>query len=149
MNAPPSALADTEVFDMTSRSVGDDFRIFVARCHAPDATDVPVAYLTDANGTFGMTVDIIRYLQLGRLLPGLLVVGIGYPVAGFRGAQRLRSRDLTPTPRDELNDGEGNPLPSGGAESFLAFVADELQPAVAARYPIGDDTTYIGHSFGG
>ena len=43
--------------------------------------------MTDANGTFGMTVDIVRYLQLGRLLPGLLVVGIGYPVAGFRGAQ--------------------------------------------------------------
>ena len=65
----PSVLADTEVFDMTSAAVGDDFRIFVARCHAPDAAGVPVAYVTDANGTFGMTVDIVRYLQLGRLLP--------------------------------------------------------------------------------
>jgi ferri-bacillibactin esterase len=145
----PPVLADTEVFDMSSAAVGDDFRIFVARCHAPNAEDVPVAYLTDANGTFGMTVDIVRYLQLGRLLPGLLVVGIGYPVAGFRAAQRLRSRDLTPTARDELHDGDGSPLPSGGAASFLRFVVDELQPAVARRYPIGDDTTFVGHSFGG
>jgi predicted alpha/beta superfamily hydrolase len=147
--AGPPVLADSEAFDMASTAVGDDFRIFVARCHAPDAAGVPVAYVTDANGTFGMTVDIIRYLQLGRLLPGLLVVGVGYPVAGFRGAQLLRSRDLTPTRRDELNDAEGNPLPSGGAEQFLAFVADELQPAIARRYPIGDDSTYLGHSFGG
>jgi predicted alpha/beta superfamily hydrolase len=142
-------LADTEAFDMASSAVGDQFRIFVARCHAPDAVGVPVVYLSDANGTFGMTVDIVRYLQLGRLLPGLLVVGIGYPVAGFRGAQLVRSRDLTPTRRDELHDGDGNPLPSGGAGPFLAFVADELQPAVAHRYPIGEDSTYVGHSFGG
>jgi predicted alpha/beta superfamily hydrolase len=148
VEAPP-VLADTEAFDMTSAAVGDDFRIFVARCHAPNAEDVPVAYVTDANGTFGMTVDIVRYLQLGRLLPSLLVVGIGYPVAGFRAAQQLRSRDLTPTARDELNDGDGNPLPSGGAEQFLAFVTDELQPSIARRYAIGDDTTYVGHSFGG
>ena len=146
--APP-VLADTEAFDMASSAVGDQFRIFVARCHAPDAAGVPVVYVSDANGTFGMTVDIVRYLQLGRLLPGLLVVGIGYPVAGFRGAQLLRSRDLTPTRRDELHDGDGNPLPSGGAEPFLSFVADELQPAVARRYPIGEDSTYVGHSFGG
>jgi len=145
----PSVLADTEVIDMASTAVGDDFRIFVARCHAPDNEGVPVVYVTDANGMFGMTVDIIRYLQLGRLLPGMLVVGIGYPVDGFRAAQRLRSRDLTPTPRDEMNDGDGNPLPSGGAEQFLTFVADELQPTVARRYAIGDDTTFVGHSFGG
>jgi predicted alpha/beta superfamily hydrolase len=145
----PSALADTEVFDMASAAVGDEFRVFVARCHAPNAAGVPVVYLTDANGTFGMTVDIIRYLQLGRLLPGVLVIGIGYPVAGFRAAQRPRSRDLTPTQRDELEDGDGNPLPSGGAEQFLAFVTDELQPTVARRFAIGADTTYVGHSFGG
>jgi predicted alpha/beta superfamily hydrolase len=147
--AEPAVLADAEAFDMSSTAVGDDFRIFVARCHAPDAQGVPVLYVTDANGTFGMTVDIVRYLQLGRLLPGLLVVGIGYPVAGFREAQRLRSRDLTPTVRDEMHDGDGNPLPSGGAEPFLAFVADELLPSITRRYPIGDDTTYVGHSYGG
>jgi predicted alpha/beta superfamily hydrolase len=147
--AEPAVLADAEAFDMSSTAVGDDFRIFVARCHAPDAHGVPVLYVTDANGTFGMTVDIVRYLQLGRLLPGLLVVGIGYPVTGFREAQRLRSRDLTPTVRDEMHDGDGNPLPSGGAEPFLAFVADELLPSIARRYPIGDDTTYVGHSYGG
>jgi predicted alpha/beta superfamily hydrolase len=147
--AEPPVLWDAEAFDMSAAAVGDDVRIFVARCHAPDAEGVPVLYLTDANGTFGMTVDIVRYLQLGRLLPGLLVVGIGYPVDGFRAAQRLRSRDLTPTVRDEMHDGEGNPLPSGGAEPFLAFVADELLPTIARSYPIGDDATYVGHSYGG
>ncbi len=142
-------LADAEAHDIASSAVGDVFRIFVARCHAPGATEVPVVYVTDANAMFGLTVDTVRYLQLSRLLPGLLVVGIGYPVAGFRAAQALRSRDLTPTARDELTDGDGQALPSGGADRFLAFVADELQPWVASRAPVGPSATYVGHSFGG
>jgi uncharacterized protein len=142
-------LDDAEVFDVESDAVGDTFRIFVGRCHKPGATEVPVVYLTDANGAFGLTVDTIRYLQLGRQLPELLVVGIGYPVRGFRGAQVLRGRDLTPTVRDEMHDSAGEPYPSGGADRLLSFVADELQPMVAARHDVADGATYVGHSFGG
>ena len=44
---------------------------------------------------------------------------------------------------------DGVPYPSGGARAFLAFVAEELQPWVAARHPVGPTATYVGHSFGG
>lgn len=142
-------LDDALAFELVSDAVGDTFRVVVARCHARDATDVPVVYVTDANITLGMTVDTIRYLCLSRFLPGVLVVGVGYPVGGFRNAQGLRSRDLTPTACEEMADAEGVPYPSGGADRFLSFVVDELQPLIAARHPVGPSSTYVGHSFGG
>jgi predicted alpha/beta superfamily hydrolase len=39
--------------------------------------------------------------------------------------------------------------PSGGAGAFLSFIADELQPWVDGRFPVGEDATYFGHSLGG
>ena len=57
-------------FDVASDAVGDTFRVVVARCHAVDAIDVPVVYVTDANITLGMTVDTIRYLCLSSAVSG-------------------------------------------------------------------------------
>ena len=48
-----------------------------------------------------------------------------------------------------MRDGSGAVLPSGGAAAFLAFIVEELQPWVAARFPVGTDAVYAGHSLGG
>jgi predicted alpha/beta superfamily hydrolase len=148
MTAPPP-LGDCEVHDFPSDAVGDVFRVFVGHCHDGATDELPVVYLTDANGAFGLTVDIVRHLQLGGHLPQLLVVGIGYPVALLRQTMALRTRDLTPTASPVMKDSRGAIAPSGGAARFLSFVADELMPWVAGRYPIGRDATYVGHSLGG
>ena len=110
---------------------------------------MPAVYVSDANGAFGLTVDIVRHLQLGGHLPPLVVVGIGYPVALLRQTLAPRTRDLTPTVSPVMTDGAGDVVASGGAAAFLAFVADELQPWVRERLPVGPDAVYVGHSLGG
>ncbi len=110
---------------------------------------MPAVYVSDANGAFGLTVDIVRHLQLGGHVPPLVVVGIGYPVALLRQTLAPRTRDLTPTVSPVMTDGAGDVVASGGAAAFLAFVADELQPWVRERLPVGPDAVYVGHSLGG
>jgi pimeloyl-ACP methyl ester carboxylesterase len=84
-----------------------------------------------------------------------MVVGISYG-AEFAVMAKLRTADLTP-PLSEAGKaalgnftsfiGEAN----GGAEAFLAFVAEVLKPEVAKRYPEADTGKSIlfGHSLGG
>ena len=145
-----SPLADTEVHYLTSEMVNDEFKIFVGHCGTKGEHRVPVLYLTDANGYFGGAVDIVRSMQLGRHLPPLLVVGIGYRAGGIADIVEPRTRDLTPT-RDA---GFAKLFPDqgvmGGAGALLQFIEKELKPWVVDRYDIDhDNTTYFGHSFGG
>ncbi len=97
MNNDESPLADTEVHYLTSDIVHDEFKIFVGHCGTTGQHQVPVLYLTDANGYFGGAVDIVRSMQLGFHLPPLLVVGIGYRSGGIGDITTPRTRDLTPT----------------------------------------------------
>jgi uncharacterized protein len=147
-----SPLAGTEVHRLRSDHVGDEFTIFVGHCGDTDL-DKPapaVLYVTDANGLFASAVDIVRFMQLSDHLPPLLVVGIGYPLGALEETVIVRTRDLTPT----FDPGFVRIFPEqtlmGGADRFLAFIADELQPWVHARYRVDpDDSAYFGHSQGG
>ncbi|HEY7199989.1 MAG TPA: alpha/beta hydrolase-fold protein [Candidatus Dormibacteraeota bacterium] len=125
--------------------------MFVGACGVGPGTDAAsVLYLTDANGFFGMTVDIVRSMQLYDHLPPLLVVGIGYRMGALRETVDIRVRDLTPT--DDAAYTRLFPEHSrlGGAPAFLAFVRDELIPWVGDRYPVAAaDRAYFGHSLGG
>ena len=109
-----------------------------------------VLYVTDANGMFASAVDIVRSMQLSAHLPPMLVVGIGYRMGALAETAVIRMRDFSPT-ADPLIARIGPPeTVMGGAERFLAFIRDELQPWVAARYRVDpDDSTYFGHSLGG
>jgi len=149
MSAALPVIGDCEVHDIGSDIVGDTFRIFVGHCHDHATDGVSTVYVTDANGAFGMTVDIVRHLQLGGHLPPMVVVGIGYPVATLRDTIEKRTRDLTPTVSNVMFAADGSTMATGGAAAFLRFVVDELMPWVSSRAPIGDDASYIGHSLGG
>lgn len=147
-NAGP--LADTEVHHLASSHVGDEFKIFVGHCGTQLREPLPVLYLTDANGCFGVAVDTIRSMQLVRLIPPLLVVGIGYPRGILAETASIRVRDLTPT-RDEIYDRlYPDNCGMSGADRFLAFIRSELMPWVAQRFPVEfGDSIYFGHSLGG
>ena len=61
-------------------------------CHSPG---------TNSNGQFGMTSEIVRNLAyFDEDSPGLIVVGVGYPVGQFYNALGPRSLDLTPNRAD-------------------------------------------------
>lgn len=158
--APPAAtVPQSDAYLLHSRHTGRDYRISVARplgaATAPGAR-VPVAYLLDADELFGVTADTARLLADDGEIPGLLVVGIGYPIRSFDEAMEPRSTDFTPVvdgPYErlvaELTGGQRR-VTTGGAAAFLQFIREELKPFIAARYAVDPaDTAIIGHSLGG
>ncbi len=147
-----SPLAGTEVHMLPSARVGDEFKIFVGHCgdDDPDGPKPAVLYVTDANGLFASAVDIVRFMQLSAHLPPLLVVGIGYPMGALAETVVVRTRDLTPTVDPGFVEIFPKQTLMGGADRFLAFIAEELQPWVEAHYRVDpDDSAYFGHSQGG
>jgi predicted alpha/beta superfamily hydrolase len=77
-----------------------------------------------------------------RTPPDLLLVGIGYDLAG--AARRVqREKDLTPTRISTNND-------TGEAANFLRFLTETLIPTIDVRYRTKpEDRALFGHSIGG
>jgi uncharacterized protein len=145
-----SPLADTEVHFLRSEHVGEEFKIFVGHCGAPDPTPPAVLYVGDANGMFASAVDIVRFMQLSAQLPPMLVVGIGYRMGAIDETIQVRTRDFTPTSDASYTEIFPAQTMTGGAPRFLAFIRDELQPWVHTRYPVDTvDSAFFGHSQGG
>ena len=145
-----SPLPGTEVHLVESRAVADEFKVLLGHCGDTVSSPPATLWLTDANGTFGAAVDVIRGLQLEAHLPPMLVVGIGYRRGPLLDTLDLRTRDLTPT----VDPAHSRRLPTqprtGGAPAFLSFIRDELMPWVGARVSFDPNTTtFFGHSFGG
>ncbi|MDQ2754005.1 MAG: alpha/beta hydrolase-fold protein [Actinomycetota bacterium] len=150
MSDDSSALAGTEVHYLASQCVGDEYKIFIGHCGDDGTTPVPVLYLTDANGMFGLTVDIVRGMQLSRHLPPMVVVGVGYRGGGLAETQAIRTRDLTPSDSPDYAQLFREPPLMGGAEAFSSFIRQELQPWVDGHYCVDPtDAAYFGHSLGG
>jgi len=149
-------------YDLVSKAIGQTYLIDVAMPPvAKAATEhLPVVYVLDANGTFGIAAQTARLLQMGPYpLPPMLVVGIGYPANEASRLPGLRTRDLSPSvDKNYLARFRAAPAPwtlppdiePGGAEVFLNFIEHELKPFIAARYSVNpQDQTLIGMSLGG
>ncbi len=109
--------------------------------HTPNGYDqtsdpYPVMYLLDGNAHFLHTAGIIEFLA-----------GVGYmsPMIVVALPNTDRTRDLTPA----LSAPAENMPTAGGADNFLAFIADELMPYVEANYRTAPYEVLVGHSFGG
>jgi uncharacterized protein len=145
-----SSLAGTEVHYLHSEHVGDEFKIFVGHCGAPGPEPRAVLYVGDGNGLFASAVDIVRLMQLSAHLPPLLVVGIGYRMAGIDETVLVRTRDFTPTSDPRFGRWFPDHTMMGGAANFLAFIRDELKPWIYSHYRVDPgDAAYFGHSLGG
>ena len=161
-----ATLLGTKSFSLKSRPVDQTFIIDVCRPAYPAAADraLPVVYVLDGSGAFGIAAQTARMLQSGPgSLPPMIVVGIGYKVDRARNAlaqhHEMRVRDFTPTAdtawleRSRAALAEQNVVSDakpGGVAAFLAFIDDELKPFVASHYAVNaDDQTLVGMSLGG
>lgn len=158
--APPAYLAGVESRVITSSRTGRAYQVSVAlpRGYQDSSTSYPVVYSLDANGEFGIVVETARLLQIERLVPEVVIVGIGYPVGHYFDAIGKRALDLTVTKKDaELREifmkaSRGFPPPdgTGGAPGFLQFLTGELIPLIEAEYRVDpQNRALFGHSFGG
>lgn len=152
-----SVRAALEQFTLAHPSGEGQMRISVA-APAVDAPDVgvPVLYVVDGDMLFGMAAEIARAVSSVAGFPAHYVVGIGYDAA-YADFLKLRTADLTPPIGAEalkelgaLGTAIGGER-GGGADAFLAFLIETLQPAIAARYPqtVGGASVLFGHSLGG
>lgn len=141
--------------DIVSRHTGRTHRIFVAVPEGePPEGGWPVLYLVDGNAHFHVAERVMRAAgQFARALPpGVgtpVVVGIGYPDVMLLDIP-ARAEDLTPPAGDLSDTGDRMSPVQGGADRFLAFIEDELKPAMAAEFAIDPAReTLAGHSYGG
>lgn len=136
-------ILNTEEHIVSSRMVGDNFKICVAlpKGYVEGNKSYPVIYLLDANIFFGLFTDTARLLQFGKEMPEVIIIGIGYPDDNMH--LHLRNRDFGPTPYDM-------PEIAGKANNFLGFIRDELMPYVRKEYRIDStDCTVVGDSMSG
>lgn len=152
---PNLMLPGASVRDVTSRHKRD-YRIFVwqpatGQLHGK----MPVVYLLDGNGTFPIAAAAAALQSRRPERTGVrpaIVVGIGYPTTLWLDAER-RTYDYTPpVPEDALpqRPNRGGWTRTGGADEFLDFIADELQPMIAREFDVDSDRSALfGHSFGG
>jgi len=149
--AAPVSLPGTHAFGMRSGS-GRDYRVFIAEPPAAaPAGGRPVLLFPDGNAYFGAAAGLVRLPPMpGAAGAAPLVVGIGYPGDAPLHLER-RTFDLVPVPT-ALGAEEGVRLGArpGGADAFLAFLLEELLPALAARHAIDPRRVSLaGHSLGG
>jgi hypothetical protein len=129
-------------FTIPSRILGERRVIDVALPSgyaANAARRYPVFVVLDGEAEHEIAVAIARFYAATAQLPPAIVVGV-------RNTDRMR--DLTPAPV------AGFAVPPeaashGGADRFLAFLAEELLPHLDKSYRTGPMRVLIGHSVGG
>lgn len=138
---------------LTSSS-GSEYRIMIWVPDTPAPEDgYPILYMLDGNAAFGMMVETVRLLSRGpyRIEPSI-VVGIGYDTDEPLHTER-RFYDYTIHASDDELPARKvhSPWPlTGGIESFLLFIEQELKPLIEDKYNVNRrKQTLFGHSLGG
>lgn len=150
-------IAGSEVWMVKPKDIDDIIRICITsprymvngkRCGAIVATDAELSA--------GSLISTIRSSAVDLDLPPLFAVSIGYPLDAVPSFVLRRNRDLTPTVWPAFAaatpsfTGISQTFTTGESEAFLAFIDEELRPALADHFPIDpDDVTLTGQSFGG
>jgi predicted alpha/beta superfamily hydrolase len=135
----------THVRELRSSAVGQDYQISVLLpdSYATSQARYPVLYLLDGNVMMAVCGVMAPFMTLDKVVPELIVVGVGNPMRTSDEWGAHRGRDYTPV---AAADWPG----SGGGPQFFRFLRDELLPFVDAEYRTdpGDRVLY-GYSLGG
>lgn len=156
----PWPLRNSEAFEYHSRAVGDKMAIGVwsppktLPAMAPLGDNPPLDVIYVLDGSFALnaaaTICMLQYADL--INPGfapVLLVGVDYLV----GQPNARTRDYTMADSVPAAMREGATSPQttpGGADKFLAFLEQELDPFIRSKYNTTQKPAGIlGTSFGG
>ena len=106
----------------------------------------PVLYLLDGDAHFQSASGVVQFMSSGIngncQIPEMIVVAI---------PNTNRTRDLTPTHSKIgfAGNEEGFLESSGGGDTFLKFLRDELFPQIDSKFYTLPSRILVGHSFGG
>lgn len=149
----PYALANTEVREITSKSLGRSYEVLVSFPESYRANPnhrFPVLFVADANYAFPLMRSLAaRVGNHGAGLEDFVLIGLAY--AEGETPEYSRRRDYTPTvPSDtHTSDMPGRAPAFGGAAAYQKFIRDEVFPLVAKHYRVDmDRKIFAGHSYG-
>lgn len=136
-DAEPPPLQYVQPGSLNSRVLGErrHFTVYLPKSYAAVQQHYPVLFLLDGPRHGGYATALAAYLAgYSETIPPIIIVDI---------AQQHRGRDMTPTPaRDHPHD-------TGGADRFLAFLAQELVPHIQSHYRTKSPRVLWGHSLSG
>ena len=151
-------LPNTEQYLLHTAARQQPYQIYVYKpAQEAPPQGFPVIYLLDANALFATMVEALRVQSRIPEKTGVypaVVVGIGYPTKEPFDSSRFYDFTM-PTPNEVLdalpvrNKDAVRPQ-VGGADTFRAFIEQELKPRIESDYPIDTKQQAIfGHSLGG
>jgi predicted alpha/beta superfamily hydrolase len=155
----PMGMWAAEEFVVESAATGARHAVAVATPHGyhrpggdAAARSYPLVLCLDAHWLFGTVRDLAVSLSMGRLVPRVVVAGVGWPTSDLAEVAWLRHRDATPTRAAFPGSGFGEQpgrYGTGGAARFRRFLLDELRPLLARRYRLAAPAVLVGHSLTG
>lgn len=133
--AAPQPITIGETFRIVSKKLNEqrEIRVYLPDSYTSSKQRYPVIYTLDGEGTGSATANAVRFMTGYAAIPQMpeaLVVAI---------PNTDRNRDM-PIPQQYGRGGEAN---------FLAFLADELIPAIEQHYRTQSLRILLGHSQGG
>lgn len=135
----------TEMRSIHSDIVNDDYYLYIKLPKDYNETDerYPVIYLLDGDIAFTMAWSTVRYLQYGKQVPDVIIVGIGYGSLLSSDEENMRDRDYT------ISKLPGSDI-SGGADNFLKSLKSEMIPFIDSLYRTKPKERILnGYSLGG
>ncbi|MEP6620961.1 MAG: alpha/beta hydrolase-fold protein [bacterium] len=128
-------------FKIASRELAESRTIDVSlpSDYAKSTERYPVIIVLDGESQHETAAALTRFYASTSMLPRTIVVGV---------RNTARSRDMIPAAAAGYSP-PGEITASGGADNFLAFIADELVPQIDRRYRTAPMRVLVGHSLGG
>lgn len=152
--AAPYTLSDTDVVPFTAKDGVHRFDLLVSlpRDYATNHTPHLVIYLLDADYSFAIARNVLRHFNDRHQLADAIIVGLAYPGADgdLDIYKRTRTRDYTPSHVAKGGYGPAYQRLSGGADTFLDVLQNEVLPFIDKRYVTDPKARMlVGHSYGG
>ena len=148
LSAAAVTIPRAQQFDYTSRTNAQKYRLMISTpASLEPGKRYPILYVLDAYWYFVPAALTVPASDADHL-SSAIVVGIGYPTDEMDELLRRRTFDLTP-PRvagaETLVD-----VSTGGVDTFIRMLREEIKPFVQSRYPIDEKRQAIfGMSNGG
>ena len=139
-DVPRTSVRTSEIRTVTSTAVeGFDYEIVVSvpKDYESSSDRYPVVYYLDAWYLAGGVEETYHWLRAFDDIPPLILVGVSWRTDG-PGAHFNRTRDYTPT--EDPSAHTELLTASGGGESFLSFITDELIPLIEREYRTDDSS---------
>ncbi|HAU3991343.1 TPA: alpha/beta hydrolase, partial [Legionella pneumophila] len=137
----------TKEFSSKINRIKYNLYISLPKGYSSNNKSYPIIYLLDADYSFALAKQISEHLSDRNRINDSIIVGIAY--ANPNEYKKNRTRDYTPSYVSSGGYGSEYQKYSGGAEAFYRFIYSELIPYLHQTYRVNQNSTFVGHSYGG